>query len=73
MKKFFRRFAREERGATAIEYGLIAGAMAIIIVAAFAVFDDQLQATFGAITGEMAGQATALEALSVDGAAPAAE
>ncbi len=37
---------RNEDGATAIEYGLIVGIMAIIIIAAFAVFGPAVQATF---------------------------
>ncbi|GGE09603.1 Flp/Fap pilin component [Aureimonas endophytica] len=34
MRKFFSRFARNESGATAIEYGLIAAFMAVCLIAA---------------------------------------
>ncbi len=32
MKKLFARFAKDESGATAIEYGLIAGLVSVVIV-----------------------------------------
>ncbi|MBX7248776.1 MAG: Flp family type IVb pilin [Caulobacteraceae bacterium] len=34
MTKFFNRFAKDESGATAIEYGLIAALIAVVIIAA---------------------------------------
>lgn len=36
MKAAFLKFIRDERGATAIEYGIIAGLMAVALVAGFA-------------------------------------
>lgn len=35
MKTLVMRFLRDEEGATAIEYGIIAGLMAVVLVAAF--------------------------------------
>ena len=35
MKNALMKFVRDERGATAIEYGMIAGLMAVVIVAGF--------------------------------------
>jgi len=35
MKAAFLKFVRDERGATAIEYGIIAGLMAMILIAIF--------------------------------------
>lgn len=35
MKAAFLKFVRDERGATAIEYGIIAGLMAVLVVTAF--------------------------------------
>jgi pilus assembly protein Flp/PilA len=35
MKTSVMRFLRDEEGATAIEYGIIAGLMAVVLVAAF--------------------------------------
>ena len=60
MKKFFHRFSRDERGATAIEYGLIAGAMAVIIVAVFATFGNGLSDAFTNVTEQMQDSSTAL-------------
>jgi len=34
MSKFFNRFLKDESGATAIEYGLIAALIAVVIIAA---------------------------------------
>ena len=44
-----RHFARNDSGATAIEYGLIAGGISIIIIAAVALAGPALQGTFEAI------------------------
>jgi pilus assembly protein Flp/PilA len=44
---------RNEEGATAIEYGLIAGIVAVIIVAAVGLFGDAITDTFTYIAGEM--------------------
>ena len=35
MTKFFNRFAKDESGATAIEYGLIAALIAVVIIAVY--------------------------------------
>ena len=44
---------RNEEGATAIEYGLIVGIMAVIIIAAFALFGGAINDTFTTIAGAM--------------------
>jgi pilus assembly protein Flp/PilA len=46
MGVLLRRFGRDERGATAIEYGLIAGMIAIGLIAAFSTFGGSLSALF---------------------------
>jgi pilus assembly protein Flp/PilA len=43
MKTLFNRFIKDESGATAIEYGLIAALLAVAIIG------DQLKSTFGTI------------------------
>ncbi len=43
------RFGKDESGATAIEYGLIAGLLSIVIIAAVTLAGDGLVATFTAI------------------------
>lgn len=40
----------DRKGATAIEYGLIAAGVALVVVAALALLGPQLTATFTAIT-----------------------
>lgn len=52
-------FWNDEEGATAVEYGIIAGLMAIILVAVFAedgVFGAALTTTFQNIANAMTGQ-----------------
>ncbi|MDO8905330.1 Flp family type IVb pilin [Hydrogenophaga sp.] len=52
MDKFLnvtRRFLRDEEGVTAIEYGLIAALIAVVIIAAVAAVGDGLGTTFQAI------------------------
>lgn len=44
------RFLRDERGATAIEYGLIAGLVAVAIVGALRVFSTQTIALYALIS-----------------------
>jgi pilus assembly protein Flp/PilA len=43
---FIQRFMREEQGATAIEYALIAGGISIVIIAAANALGQQLIGTF---------------------------
>lgn len=46
-------FVRNESGATAIEYGLIAGVVSVAIIAAFATFGGDLSALMTSIGGSM--------------------
>lgn len=43
-------FWRNETGATAIEYSLIAGLIAVVIITSVALVGSDLQATFSAIS-----------------------
>ena len=54
MTNLINRFKNDESGATAIEYGLIAGLISVVIIAALLLVGPQLTAVFTAI-------ATALE------------
>lgn len=45
-----RRFAQEDRGATAVEYGLLVGLIAVVIVAAVTLLGTQLAGIFSSIT-----------------------
>ena len=50
MKAFFSRFSKDECGATAIEYGLIAGLVSVVIVTALVLLGPKLSAVFTTIT-----------------------
>ena len=45
----FRAFLRDESGATAIEYGLIAALIAVAIIAAVGFVGEELENTFNAV------------------------
>jgi pilus assembly protein Flp/PilA len=47
------RIRREEKGATAVEYGLMVGLIAIAIITAVVLLEDQLSALFTDIGGEL--------------------
>ena len=49
MKKLFSRFYADESGATAIEYGLIAAGIAVVIIAAVQLIGTNLNLTFGKV------------------------
>jgi len=49
MQKFLSRFRRDESGVTAIEYGLIAGLIAVVIIGAVTTVGTDLTAKFTAI------------------------
>jgi pilus assembly protein Flp/PilA len=53
MKKLFSRFAKNESGATAIEYGLIAAGIAVVIIGAVGTAGDNLNTTWKAIAKAM--------------------
>jgi len=44
-----RKFARDESGATAIEYGLIASLIAVVIIATVTVLGSNLSTTFNEV------------------------
>lgn len=49
----FRRFLRDEAGATAIEYALIAAFMAAVVIAGMAVLGPALETAFSDIATEL--------------------
>ncbi|TYC49184.1 Flp family type IVb pilin [Rhodobacterales bacterium] len=53
MKSLISRFAKDESGATAIEYGLIAGLLSIVIVAAVGATGTSVTGIFDTITGKL--------------------
>ncbi len=52
---FVKRFLRDERGATAIEYGLIAALISVAIIAALTALQGALTDTFNSITDALGG------------------
>jgi pilus assembly protein Flp/PilA len=52
--KFFQNLLRDEAGATAIEYGLIAALIAVAAITAMQGLGQQLSTTFNKVTTEMA-------------------
>lgn len=49
----FKKFADDESGATAIEYGLIAALMAVVVIAAINFLGPQLEEAFDNIGGQL--------------------
>ncbi|MDF1634283.1 Flp family type IVb pilin [Mycoplana sp. MJR14] len=53
MTKIFARFLKDESGATAIEYGLIAALISVAIITAATTLGDNLSTTFDTIAGRV--------------------
>jgi pilus assembly protein Flp/PilA len=49
MSNLFRRFVKDQSGVTAIEYGLIAALIAVVIIGAVTTLGTKLQSTFNAV------------------------
>ena len=58
MKSLINRFVKDESGATAIEYGLIAGLLSIVIIGALAATGTSLSAIFTSIQTQLGVAAT---------------
>ncbi len=54
MKNIVSRFVKDESGATAIEYGLIAAGISVAIIAAVKGLGTQLNTTFSTVTSQLA-------------------
>jgi pilus assembly protein Flp/PilA len=57
--KFFNNLLRDEAGATAIEYGLIAALIAVAAITAMSSLGTQLSSTFNKVATAMSGGAAA--------------
>ena len=53
LKHAVARFVREEEGVTAIEYGLIAGLIAVVIIGAVTTLGTKLNAVFNLIASKL--------------------
>ncbi|MCT8268936.1 Flp family type IVb pilin [Afifella sp. JA880] len=49
MKKLVNRFVKDESGATAIEYGLIAALVSVVIIAVLTTLGTNLTSTFSSV------------------------
>ncbi|WP_424362381.1 Flp family type IVb pilin [Methylocystis parvus] len=54
MTKIFKTFIRDESGATAIEYGLIASLIGVAIIAGVKALGTNLSGTFAKVSGNLA-------------------
>jgi pilus assembly protein Flp/PilA len=55
MTKFISKFVQDESGATAIEYGLIAALIAVVIISAVTTLGTTISSKFQAVTTGMGG------------------
>lgn len=53
MTKLFNSFLRDESGATAIEYGLIAALIAVVVIGAVQAVGTGLSTTFNTVAGSV--------------------
>ena len=53
MQNLLKRFAKDESGATAIEYGLIAAGISVAIIAVVNGLGTKLNTTFGSISSQL--------------------
>jgi pilus assembly protein Flp/PilA len=53
MTNLFSRFVRDESGATAIEYGLIAALIAVVIIGAVSTVGTNLTTTFNSVATKL--------------------
>ena len=51
--KFFNKLLRDEQGATAIEYGLIAALIAVAAITAMGTLGNELSTTFTTVSDEL--------------------
>ena len=54
MKNLFARYMKDESGATAIEYGLIAALIAVVIITALTTVGTSLEAKFDEVSSALA-------------------
>ena len=53
MNKIFARFCKDESGATAIEYGLIAGLISVVIITAVTKVGTSISAKFNSVANSL--------------------
>lgn len=58
MTKIFARFRKDESGATAIEYGLIAALISVALIAGASTLGNSLSTTFNSVATKMTNAST---------------
>ena len=53
MRNFVKRYLSDESGATAIEYGLIAALISVVIIAAITLVGSNLSGVFGSVASSL--------------------
>jgi pilus assembly protein Flp/PilA len=53
MKKFLNKIRKDESGATAIEYGLIAALIAVVLISSLGLLGNNIKNSFGKISTEV--------------------
>ncbi|MCJ2008947.1 Flp family type IVb pilin [Methylobacterium sp. WL30] len=53
MKTMFKNFASDESGATAIEYGMIAALVAVVIIGTLSTLGSKLKNTFTSVSNQL--------------------
>ena len=53
MSRYIRRFVKDQSGATAIEYGLIAASIAVVIITAVQLLGTNLTTIFTSVAGAL--------------------
>lgn len=53
MVPFFKTFLKDDRGATAIEYGLIAALISVVVLGAVQLLQPAIKAAFGKAQGQL--------------------
>jgi pilus assembly protein Flp/PilA len=59
MKKFLNKIRKDESGATAIEYGLIAALIAVVLISSLGLLGNNIKASFTNISNSVSGANTA--------------
>jgi pilus assembly protein Flp/PilA len=59
MKKFLNKIRKDESGATAIEYGLIAALIAVVLISSLGLLGNNIKGSFTKISNEVSGANTA--------------
>ena len=70
MLKFVRKYIRNETGATAIEYGLIAALVSVASIGALSLMGGSLDDMFTAVSGQLDSAVTAMPATTTTTTTP---